>query len=69
MLGDKRKDLSTGYSPGKDVRTFSRTADISADTLAKVAIVRDASSTLVTPYAINTSTDKLPNFSDWDEAL
>jgi len=68
MLGDKRKDLSTGYSPGKDARTFSRTADIIADTLAKVAIIRDTCSTLETPYAINKSTYKLPDFSNWDEA-
>ena len=67
-LGDKRKDLSTGYSPGKDARTFSRTADIIADTLAKVAIIRDTSTTLETPYAINKSTYKLPDFSNWDEA-
>ena len=40
-LGDKRKVLSTGYSPGKDARTFSRTADIIAETLAKVSIIRD----------------------------
>ena len=67
-IGEKRKVLSTGYSPGKDARTFSRTSDIIAETLAKVAIIRDTSVLPPTPYAINKSMYKLPDFSNWDEA-